>query len=200
MTSALRHPHTHNAVNTADRRIHWPRGLSLIGISGLLISAWGGIVPYVGPTFGFNANGSSSWEWNFLHTMVYLVPGAVGVVASLVILSRAGVSTVLERGRAGRFLARMSLAFAGTLLLACGAWFVVGPAAWAALGASGNVFVPATSNATNFVNQIGYNLGVGVVLAALGGMALSASTGERGVTTSSAAHDAHSDETPSATD
>ena len=197
MTSALRHTHTRHAVGT-DRTMHWPRGLALIGLIGLLTSAWGGIVPYVGPMFGFNSNGSASWEWSFLHAMVYLVPGVVGVFASLVVLSRAGASSILERGRIGRALARMSLAFAGVLLLACGAWFIVGPAAWGALGAPGTVFAPATSNAANFVNQIGYNLGVGVILAALGGMAFKASTGERGITPSVASHEYGTRATPPA--
>ena len=197
MTSVLRHSHAHNGIG-AEKTMHWPRGLALIGITGLFVSAWGGIVPYAGPAFGFNANGSASWEWNFLHAMVYLVPGAVGMFASLIVLSRAGAAGVIHRGRAGRFLARMSLAFAGTLLLTCGAWFIVGPAAWSALGAPGSVFTPATSNAANFVNQIGYNLGVGVILAALGGMAFKASTGERGVTHSVASHEYGTRATPPA--
>ncbi len=149
--------------------IRWPRNLVAIGLGGLLVSAWGGIVPYVGPMFGYHANGTGSWQWTFLNAMLYLVPGAVGVVVSLAILARS---------RRGRLAARFSLAFAGLLLAACGAWFVVGPVAWPALGASGIVFAPAAPSAM-FVNQVGYNLGVGVILAVLGGMAMKASTGER---------------------
>lgn len=170
MTYAVRHPHAHpGSARVGARTIRWPRNLVAIGLGGLLVSAWGGIVPYVGPLFGYHANGTGSWQWTFLNAMLYLVPGAVGVVVSLAIIARS---------RRGRLVARFSLAFAGLLLVACGAWFVVGPAAWPALGASGTVFAPAGAAAA-FVNQVGYNLGVGVILAALGGMAMKASTGER---------------------
>jgi hypothetical protein len=138
----------------------------------VLLAAWGGVVPFVGPAFGYNSNGSPSWHWSFLHAMLYVVPGAVGVVAGLLVLTRA---------RAAGAAARGALGFAGLLLIASGAWFVVGPAAWPALGGAGAVFDPVAKSSADFVNQVGYNLGVGVLLAALGGMAMKASTGEREV-------------------
>src|SRR5271170_8087752 len=40
-----------------------PAGLMGGAILALLLSAWAGIVPLVGPTFGFAADGRSSWTW-----------------------------------------------------------------------------------------------------------------------------------------
>jgi hypothetical protein len=171
MAWVLRHPNagtrTHREAVSAVR---WPRGLGLIGLAALLVSAWGGIVPYVGPVFGYSSNGAPAWQWTFQHAMLYLVPGAVGAVVSLAVLSRAG---------GGRGLARASLGLLGLILGACGAWFVIGPVTWPIWHPAAVVFGHGTNPTARFVNQIGYNLGVGVVLAALGGMVMKASTGER---------------------
>lgn len=180
MAYALDHPQT-----TAGERYRtggvtttrWPRGLPLIGLLSLLLSAWGGIVPYLGPSFGYSSNGAPAWHWSLQHTLLYLVPGAVGVVISL---------AVLAQSRAGRAAVRASLGLSGLILIACGAWFVIGPVTWPVLH-SGQVFGTATSASARFVNQVGYNLGVGVLLAALGGMVMKASTGEREIATRTAA-------------
>lgn len=172
MAWAMRHPHTTRGTRVRTEgvtTIRWPRGLALIGLSALLVSAWGGIVPYVGPIFGYSSNGSPAWNWTFQHALLYLIPGAVGVVVSLAVMSRAG---------GGRGIARASLGLSGLILVACGAWFVVGPAVWPIFH-SGAVFSAGKTATTHFVNVVGYNLGVGVVLAALGGMIMKASTPER---------------------
>ena len=51
-------------------------GLLLAGIVALVIAAWGGIVPYVGPTFGYGATGTGAWTWNYSHLVLGLAPGA----------------------------------------------------------------------------------------------------------------------------
>ncbi|MGI8754233.1 MAG: hypothetical protein ACR2MN_18335 [Acidimicrobiales bacterium] len=136
-----------------------PRGLALIGLLTVLDGAWGAIVPFVGPLFGYRSHGQSAWQWSSLHGVLYLAPGVVAVLFGLIILARARAVT---RGPVG---------FAGLVVAACGAWFVVGPALWPTFG-TGPVFTPAATAMDNFVHQVGYNLGVGVILAMLGGMAL----------------------------
>jgi hypothetical protein len=74
--------------------------------------------------------------------------------------------------RAGRASAPLGLA--ALLLLAAGAWFVIGPALWPTFQSS-PPFATGTGAWTSFWNQLGANLGPGVLLAALGGMALKAS-------------------------
>jgi len=129
----------------------------------LLIGAWGGVIPFVGPTFGFNADGSPSWTWNLMHALLWVAPGAVaclGAVASLGLISR------FARGRG-----HVGAAGAGLLVVLAGAWFVIGPVAWPVLQHSGGVFVPA-SPLRELAYEVGYSLGPGVVLTLLGGTAL----------------------------
>ncbi|MDQ6837157.1 MAG: hypothetical protein M3137_02125 [Actinomycetota bacterium] len=134
----------------------------------VLDGAWGALVPFIGPLFNYRSHGQDAWQWSTLHGVLYVAPGAVAVLCGLIILSRAGSHT------------RGSIGFAGLLVAACGAWFVVGPALWPTFG-TGPVFTPAGSALDSFVNQVGYNLGVGVILAVLGGMALKALARDRPV-------------------
>jgi hypothetical protein len=103
-----------------------------------------------------------------MHGVLYLAPGAVAAFFGLIILARA------------RSVTRGPVGFAGLVVAACGAWFVMGPALWPTFG-TGPVFTPASTAMDSFINQGGYNLGVGVILAVLGGMALKALARDREV-------------------
>ncbi len=132
-------------------------GLAVIGVLAILDGAWGGIVPYLGPTFGYSSNGIASFQWTLMHALLYLVPGAVAVFAGFCLLTLRG-----------------SGALFGLLLAACGAWFILGVVVWPILHEPGvGVFTSAPPTA-NFINLLGYNLGPGIVLALLGGMSLTA--------------------------
>ncbi len=138
-------------------------GIGTVGFLTILFSAWGGIIPYVGPVFGYSADGAGSWHWDLAHTLLALIPGIIGVCAGMVILGETkGVS-------AGR--GRMSLSMAGLITVLCGAWFVIGPSAWPVITSSGGYFVPA-SPLRELANVVGYSLGTGVILASLGGFAI----------------------------
>ena len=150
----------------AEAIAHRPRGLALIGLLTVLDGAWGAAVPFIGPLFGYRSHGQGAWQWSSLHGVLYLAPGAVAVLFGLIILARA------------RSVTRGPVGFAGLVVAACGAWFVVGPALWPTFG-TGPVFTPASTAMDNFVHQVGYNLGVGVILAMLGGMALKALARDR---------------------
>jgi hypothetical protein len=138
-------------------------GIGTIGTLTVLISAWGGIIPYIGPVFGYSADGADSWYWNLAHAILGLAPGAIGVVMGLVILSRTG-GVIFGRGR-------ISLATAGVISLICGAWFVIGPLTWPVITTHRAYFVTA-SPLRELANQIGYSLGTGVILAACGAFAI----------------------------
>jgi hypothetical protein len=129
--------------------------LGAAGIVAVLVSAWGGIVPFVGPLFGFSADGTNSWHWSLAHAVLALVPGAVGVLVGLFVIAEARGIAV---GR-GRF----TLATAGTILMVCGAWFAIGPLAWPVLASTGSFFVPS-SHLTALEYELGYSIGVGLVL------------------------------------
>jgi hypothetical protein len=129
----------------------------------VLFAAWGGISAFVGPVFGYRPTTFHAWQWVTQNWLLHLVPGAVGVVAGLMMLS-------MVSNRGGR---RGGLGLAALMAMAAGAWFVIGPAAWR-MFESGTPFAPNASANMNFLNQVGANLGPGVLLAILGGMALKA--------------------------
>src|SRR5579872_3828970 len=153
----------HTAVEPSDRamRLRLGRvGLGTAGVVAVLAAAWGGIVPYVGPLFGFSADGTGSWYWSLAHSTLALVPGAVGVLLGLFVIAESRGVTVGK--------ARLSLATAGTLLILCGAWFAIGPYAWPVLNNSGTYFSNA-SHLRLLTYELGYSVGVGLVLVMCGG-------------------------------
>jgi hypothetical protein len=128
----------------------------------LLVGAWGGIVPFVGPVFGFSADGTSSWYWNLSHALLWLVPGAVAVVCGMAMLGH------VPRALAG--FGRTGTVVAGFLAALCGAWLVIGPSAWAVLEHS-TVFQHAAP-LRELAFHIGYSYGPGLLLAVFGAFAM----------------------------
>ncbi len=138
-------------------------GLGSIGVLTLLVSAWGGIIPYLGPSFGYDAQGVGAWSWSAEHSVLALAPGALGVLLGLAML---GETAEVASGRG-----RVSLATTGLFALICGAWFVIGPFAWPVISGSGPVFVSASS-LRELEDLVGYSLGPGAILAACGAFAV----------------------------
>jgi hypothetical protein len=155
-----------------SRAVSRRAGLGAVGFLIVLVGAWGGTVPYIGPTFGYQSNGMSSWQWNLQHSLLYLVPGAVAVAA--------GFMLIASGARASHRPRRMGAGLLGLIVFACGCWFVLGPVVWP-LFYSNPIFGPASAR-DNFVNQLGYNLGPGLVLVVLSGIAIAVATGRSQVT------------------
>jgi hypothetical protein len=136
-------------------------GLILGAFVALLIAAWAGIVPFAGPVFGFSADGSASWTWNELHALGAAVPGAVGIVACVVVIVCARRPMGLQS--AG------SLATAGFVLFLCGAWLAVVPVVWPVLVGT---YFHAASPSMTLAHWMGYAAGPGVLLAGFGGVVM----------------------------
>jgi hypothetical protein len=134
-------------------------GLGSVGFLLIGISVWGAIVPFLGPTFGYSADGAGSWHWSLTHAVVAVAPGAVGVLIGLMVLARSR-GMVVGRGR-------LSLAGSGLLALAAGAWFAVAPWAWPVVENTRAYFV-GTSPLRLLANVGGYALGPGLIVAACG--------------------------------
>ena len=135
-----------------------------LGVAGLLIAvlgAWGGIVPFIGPTFGYSADGSGSWYWDLAHALLSLAPGAAALLVGLLIMAGAGTK-LFHNALTG---------FAGFVAMLAGAWFVIGMVAWPVLYNSG-VIAPATPS-TLLEEFAGYYGGVGCLLIALGALLIS---------------------------
>jgi hypothetical protein len=152
----VQHDRTEEAPERAKVR---SLGLGLVGVVAVLTSAWGGIVPYVGPLFGYSGDGSGSWYWNAPHAVLALIPGALGVFLGLVVV---GESRAVVFGRG-----RITLAMAGTLLMIVGAWFAIGPFAWPVVASSGPYFVTG-SHLKVLAYEVGYSIGTGIVLVVCG--------------------------------
>ncbi len=134
-------------------------GLGTAGVIAVLVSAWGGIVPYVGPLFDYSGDGSGSWHWSLAHGVLALVPGAAGALLGLFVIAQSRGITVGK--------GRLSLATAGTLLMVSGAWFAVGPLAWPVLSNGGSYFV-ASTHLRVLAYEVGYSIGTGLVLVVCG--------------------------------
>jgi hypothetical protein len=148
-----------------------PLSLALDAVLMLIVAAWGAIIPFVGPTFGFRPNGLSAWVWNLPHAVLGLLPGAVAFAAAIMILVRL---PLLRRG-----LGLAGIGLAGALAVLAGAWFVVGPvAAPAVIGSS--YYLPASPFRT-VVDELGSALGPGLIIVACGAFAIGWSLRQRRV-------------------
>jgi hypothetical protein len=150
----------HAATERVARQRTFSVSLTLVGLVAVLVSAWGALVPFLGPAIGFGADGSGSWHWNLAHSLLGLVPGAVGIVIGLSMMAPRGVSVARSR---------LNLSWDALLAVAAGAWFVVGPLAWNV--AYGRFFVSASPTRT-MEYWVGYALGPGLLLAVCGAFAL----------------------------
>jgi hypothetical protein len=135
-------------------------GIGAVAVVALLVSAWGAAVPYISPLFGYDGTGGTAWKWNLGHALLGLAPGAVGVSVALLVLAETRGITV-GRGRLG-------LSAAGFVLMLCGAWFVLGPSVWPVI-TNQSGYLAAASPLRSFTYELGYSLGTGAVLMALGG-------------------------------
>jgi hypothetical protein len=145
----------------------WSLAMLIAGIGAVLVGAWAGIVPFVGPTFGYTLSDSATWKLTSDHLYLQLAPGAAGILAGLIFLG-------FVPGRDRAPLWRGVAVVAGLLASAAGAWLVIGPDAYTVLrhvGANGRTL--PTRSLASLVTQVGYYLGPGVLLAVFAGMALS---------------------------
>ena len=73
-------------------------GTKIVGILVIAVSAWGGIVPFVGPTFDFNMGSTTkAWVWTESHWTLHLVPAVLGIAAGLRLLVPRSAATRRDR-------------------------------------------------------------------------------------------------------
>jgi hypothetical protein len=134
----------------------------------VLLGAWGALVPFIGPYFGYYYGPDKTWLFNSGRLWLSVLPGAAAFLGGLIVLA-------LPRASAP-----------GALLAALGgAWFVVGAPVLAVAKpgtgpgspatAPGAMFSPATMH---LLENIGFFSGLGVVIVFFGALAL----GRSGVT------------------
>jgi hypothetical protein len=141
-----------------------PTTRMLLGLLAITLGAWGGLVPFIGHALNFNADGSSLWTWNLSHALLYLAPGIAAVLGGAAIVLTAWMGEV-----GGLDVSRLLLPVGFFLLALSGAWFILGPTIWPIYYTS-HVFALATP-VRSFAEMVAYNLGVGVLLSMLAGVA-----------------------------
>ncbi len=130
----------------------------------ILLGAWGGLIPFVGPYFSFAYTPDKAWAYTSGRLWLSVLPGAAALLGGLVVAAA-------DRGAAaGAFLAALG-----------GAWFVVGtPVTAFALKAKrispgspvashGAIFGPT---AMRFLENLGFFYGLGVLILFLAAIAL----------------------------
>ncbi len=172
MTWTVDHPHRRTMLHHGEAhrvRVYRPLGVAGMGVLAALLGAWAAIVGFVGPDFGYQATNNTSWQWTTANWLLHLIPGGAAFVAGLVAVALAGASTLG---------ARSLLRLAALVIVAAGAWLVIGPALWPVFE-SGSPYASAATAQTSFTNQIGANLGPGLLLVALGAMIYEAVSASR---------------------
>lgn len=172
MAFAVTHPHrtqrgrrvTTGEVAAGRRVLVRPAGATLAATGAILVGIWGAIAGYIGPYFGYRPVSGTVWDWNAQNGLFHLAPGALAVLAGMLLLS-------VRPARGG--VRRAALAVPAVLLAAAGAWFVVGPVAWPMFG-TGPAYAPVLGAGTNLLNQAGSALAPGLALMLAAGMALEA--------------------------
>jgi hypothetical protein len=150
----------HESDLTMHDRLHMPRSRGAAsGLLIVLLGIWGGLVPFVGPAFGYSFTPDITWHWTMGRLWLEVLPAAATVLGGLSLMGSASRIS----GSAGAWLAA-----------AGGAWFVTGQ--WFSMLWNDGVMQAgaptATSNLGQVAEWIGFFLGLGVVIVFLSAMAL----------------------------
>jgi hypothetical protein len=128
------------------------------GLLLVILGIWGGIAPFIGPSFGYAFGTHATWYYTADRLYLDILPG-VAVIFGGLILFRAGN--------------RASGVLGSWLAIAGGAWFVTGPAVsrlWErTLGPIGG---PLFGNTRRTVELLGTFYGLGALIIALAAFAL----------------------------
>jgi hypothetical protein len=130
----------------------------------VLLGAWGALIPFVGPYFGYAYTPDKAWTYTSGRLVLSVLPGAVVFLSGLMVLASDRAAAI------GGFFAAVG-----------GAWFVVGAEVLAVI-ASGGSYSPGSPVVTSgaalspatmrLLEHFGFYTGLGVVIVFLGAVAL----------------------------
>jgi hypothetical protein len=128
------------------RRTHGIMSGFLIALLGI----WGALIPFVGPYFHYAYTPDKVWTYNTGRLWLEILPGAAALLGGLLLIGTKNRHTAL---------------FGALLGILSGAWFVLGnvfAAMWTTTDPAG---VPASVHTLHrALEQVGFFLGLGVVL------------------------------------
>src|SRR5215467_4857381 len=146
-------------------RIPRSRG-GVTGVLLIILGAWGGLIPFVGPYFHYAYTPDTAWHYTSGRLYLSIVPGAAALIG--------GLLAVLASHRA--------VGVVGALLAALGGgWFILGGPIIALVVKSGSISpgsplagpVGSLSSATRmFLETLGFFTGTGVLIVFLAALAL----------------------------
>jgi len=149
----------HDRLGMRDR-MHVPRSRGAgSGLLLVLLGIWGGLVPFLGPVFGYSFTPDDAWNFTSARLWLEILPAAATVLGGLWLMGSSN---------------RISGWVGGWVAAAGGAWFVIGQT----VSRLWNDGVPAggspaaSSNLGQVVEQIGFFTGLGAVIVLLAGMAI----------------------------
>ena len=130
----------------------------------MLLGAWGALVPFVGPYFGFAFSPDKAWAYTSGRLWLSVLPGAAAFLGGLIVMAGARIAA------------------AGALLAAAGGtWFVIGQpvvsvaaasyhlSPGAPVAAAGSVFGPSVMR---FLESLAFFYGLGIVIVFCAALAL----------------------------
>src|SRR5579875_2125231 len=137
------------------------------GISGImliLLGAWGAVVPFVGPYFGYSNSPDTAWTYTTGRLWLSVLPGAAALLGGIMVL----------------LAASRPAAMSGAMLAALGgAWFAVGSWTATVLGTGFRPGVPVAGPGSAFsapvmrlLEGLGFFYGLGVVIVFFAALAL----------------------------
>jgi hypothetical protein len=141
-----------------------PVGAAFTGLLALVVGAWAALAGYVGPYFDFRPVARTVWVTSLQNGLLHLLPGAVGAAAGL---------ALMVMGPARRSIRGGSFVLPAAMLIASGAWLVIGPDAWPTLE-TGSAFLAAHSATRHLLDVACSSYAPGLAMVLLGGMALKA--------------------------
>jgi len=129
------------------------------GVLLVLLGAWGALVPFIGPHFGYAYTPNATWTMTAGRLWLEVVPGAVAFLGGLLLIGSTSRAIGL---------------WAGWLSAVAGAWFAIGPVVSRLWGHGqpqpGSPVGGSTISAV--VEEIGFFTGLGVVIVFLAATAL----------------------------
>ncbi|HWE91237.1 MAG TPA: hypothetical protein VG317_17385 [Pseudonocardiaceae bacterium] len=125
----------------------------------VLLGIWGGLIPFVGPHFGYAYTPNATWTWTAGRLWLEVLPAAAAIIGGFVLATSANRAIGL---------------WASWLAAVSGTWFIVGPSLSQLWGGgtpqTGTPTATTTLGAT--VEAIGFFYGLGAVILFLAAAAL----------------------------
>lgn len=131
------------------------------GVLLIVLGAWGALIPFVGPYFGYAFTPDRAWTYTSGRLVLSVLPGALVVLGGLMVLASEGTAAI------GGFFAAIG-----------GAWFVLGAPIMAVIAHGYGPGTPVTTGSAvapstmGLLEHLGFYWGLGVLIVFLGALAL----------------------------